>query len=224
MVIAQRFLDVVFPRYCWKCGVWMLNESNPIACCGLCRKLWPDLRGEVGRILMQERLAIVWGQVGFRLQESEFLEEQVRTIKYRGDRWLAWHWGRWLASGSEHCPRGENALILVPIPLHWRRKWDRGFNQAEWVARGIASVWHIPIASNWMTRATHGASLTGMSRRERQEKLERTYEVSEEMGTRPCRIVLVDDVLTTGTTFRMCAAALQDTPHRVVGAMALALA
>lgn len=224
MAMVQALADVVLPRHCVNCGVWMLQESTPIPYCGLCAMHWPDLRGEMGRILMQERLAMPWGQVGFRLRESAFLEAQIRTIKYRGDRWLAWHWGRWLAIGCEDLPASMDSLVLVPIPLHWRRKWDRGFNQAEWVARGVASVLKAPVESRLLGRTSHGASLTGMTRKERQRKLEGTYTMSDGRSTSPRKVLLVDDVLTTGTTFRMCAAALEDSPHEVIGALALALA
>ena len=185
---------------------------------------WPDLRGNIGRILMQERLATKWGQVGFRLRECDFLERQIRDIKYRGDRKLAWHWGRWLASGAEEVPYPRESLVLVPIPLHWRRQLNRGFNQAEWVAKGIASVWNVPIETKLLGRAKHGASLTGMNRRERREKLDMTYFYREGVLEAPRNVLLVDDVLTTGTTFRMCASALDDSPHLVVGTLALALA
>ena len=185
---------------------------------------WPDLRGNIGRILMQERLATKWGQVGFRLRGCDFLERQIRDIKYRGDRKLAWHWGRWLASGAEEVPFPRESLVLVPIPLHWRRQLNRGFNQAEWVAKGIASVWNVPIEPKLLGRAKHGASLTGMNRRERREKLDMTYFYREGVLEAPRNVLLVDDVLTTGTTFRMCASALDDSPHRVVGTLALALA
>jgi predicted amidophosphoribosyltransferase len=63
-----------------------------------------------------------------------------------------------------------------------------------------------------------------MNRRERREKLDMTYFYREGVLETPRNVLLVDDVLTTGTTFRMCASALDDSPHRVVGTLALALA
>lgn len=224
MLILQSFCDVLFPQHCVSCGSWMLSQSTRFPCCSICSMRWPDLRGSIGRILMQERLATKWGQVGFRLRGCDFLERQIRDIKYRGDRKLAWHWGRWLASGAEEVPFPRESLVLVPIPLHWRRQLNRGFNQAEWVAKGIASVWNVPIEPKLLGRAKHGASLTGMNRRERREKLDMTYFYREGVLEAPRNVLLVDDVLTTGTTFRMCASALDDSPHRVVGTLALALA
>ena len=224
MLILQSLSDVLFPQHCVSCGSWMLSQSTRFSCCSICSTRWPDLRGRIGRILMQERLATKWGQVGFRLRECDFLERQIRDIKYRGDRKLAWHWGRWLASGAEELPFPLESLVLVPIPLHWRRQLNRGFNQAEWVAKGIASVWNVPIEPKLLGRAKHGASLTGMNRRERREKLDMTYFYREGVLETSRKVLLVDDVLTTGTTFRVCASALDDSPHRVVGTLALALA
>lgn len=223
-LMFRALADIVFPKYCIKCGCWMIYDKNRISWCGICRMFWPDLRGSIGQALMKERLPIAWGQVGFRLTESKFLEEQVRRFKYRGDYHIAWHLGRWLAMNCEGFPKPNGELVLVPIPLHWKRKLNRGYNQSEWLARGISSVWKVPIDMHALQRVKSGKSLTGMSRKEREEKLRETYVFSETTRVRAGSVVLVDDVLTTGTTFNMCAAALKDSPYRVVGAMSLALA
>ena len=127
MAMVQALADVVLPRHCVNCGVWMLQESTPIPYCGLCAMHWPDLRGEMGRILMQERLAMPWGQVGFRLRESAFLEAQIRTIKYRGDRWLAWHWGRWLAIGCNGWLEVASLMAIGVSTRIYRRRWTPSF-------------------------------------------------------------------------------------------------
>ncbi len=224
MTIVNALLDVVLPRHCLECGFWIRNEKTPMLWCPICRMHWPDLRGSVGRILMQERVAMEWGQVGFRLREAKFLEEQVRRFKYQGDYWLAWHWGRWLALGCEAIPQPKGRLVLVPIPLHWRRKCSRGYNQSEGLARGIASVWDLPVDCHLLKRTKSGASLTGLSRLEREKKLQKTYVLSKGNPESPRCVILVDDVLTTGTTMGMCAEALQGSGHHTIGAMALALA
>lgn len=222
--MLRALADIVFPRYCMKCGCWMIDDENTIPWCGICRVFWPDLRGKTGQVLMKERLPISWGQVGFRLTESTFLEEQVKRLKYRGDYRLAWHLGRWLAMHCENLPNPDNGLILAPVPLHWRRKLHRGYNQSEWLARGIGSVWNVPVNTHLLHRTKSGVSLTGMSRREREEKLKETYVYAGETPVDLRSVVLIDDVLTTGTTFNMCTLALRNSPLQVVGAVALALA
>lgn len=179
-----------------------------------------DLRGNVGAILAQERIALEWGRVGFRLGQAFFFESQLYAIKYGGNRRLALDWGRWLA-GTDQSPIKD--AVLIPVPLHWRRRVHRGYNQAAWIAKGISQVWNVPVCANILVRARHGASLTGMGREVRELAMAGAYTLRG--GTTPGQaVILVDDVLTSGTTLRACQAACEGGGLKVVGAVALALA
>ena len=191
----------------------------PLGACWACALSWPDVRGAVGEVLFADRVYAVRGALGFRLRGAPELHPLVHRFKYGGDRRLARRAGRWLAAGN--APPAPHA-VLVPIPLHWRRRWSRGYNQADWIARGAADVWGLPVARNALFRAEHRVSLTGSNRSDRQQLLGTTYAARPPTGGREA--VLVDDVLTTGATLRACTAALEAAGWRVSGAVVLALA
>lgn len=120
--------------------------------------------------------------------------------------------------------------MLVPVPLHWRRRWRRGFNPPQALAEGLAKEWTRKVRPEAMVRTRHRVSLTHASRTARLEALEATYHMNavvpfdEDDGQAKPPVVLVDDVLTTGATFRVCRKVLEEAGHEVLGGVWLALA
>jgi len=119
-------------------------------------------------------------------------------------------------------PAPETSSVLVPIPLHARRRFRRGYNQAEKLAEGLSGVWDIEIDKKVLIRKIHSASLTGSNRSGRAEVLKNVFYLGESKCKKP--IILIDDVLTTGATLRACREVIEASGRRVVGAVVLALA
>jgi len=104
----------------------------------------------------------------------------------------------------------------VPVPLHWRRRWRRGYNQAEMIAARVALLAGRPILPGALRRLRATAPQTGRNRRERVANIKGAFMVrSTGCGAWPARdlkgatVLLVDDVVTTGATIRECARALK---------------
>ena len=95
---------------------------------------------------------------------------------------------------------------LVPVPLHWRRQWLRGFNQATWLAHYLGRRLAIPVATSLLRRTRHTAPQQGQDRRHRLANLKRAFALHGPVP--PAHIALVDDVVTTGSTARTLAGLL----------------
>tara|TARA_B100000768_G_scaffold179910_1_gene198638 strand:+ start:5231 stop:5878 length:648 start_codon:yes stop_codon:yes gene_type:complete len=215
---------MVFPRHCIECNRWLVSHEVWQLGCSLCEQQWPDLRGEVGEKLMKERCDLDRMWTGFRLRDNVTLEHQIRALKYHGDRQLGLLWGRWVANVSK-VPKPSMAPIgLVPVPLHWRRRWNRGFNQADWIAKGAAMEWNVPVYWRALFRPDHSRSHTGFSRKKRSDSSASAYQLGASPPPQGTKIILVDDVMTTGATLRACTSVLEAADCEVLGALTLALA
>ena len=92
---------------------------------------------------------------------------------------------------------------LVPVPLHWIRHWKRGYNQSLQLALGIHKVTRIPVWEHVVRRTRNNATQTSKSYTERMQNVENLF-AARPLG-KPCHLLLIDDVLTTGATLTSCA-------------------
>jgi ComF family protein len=110
--------------------------------------------------------------------------------------------------------------VIVPVPLHWTRRFRRGFNQAELLAHGVARATGVPCVPALLRRVRRGRRQRGLSRRERRAAFAGIFAASAR--ARGARVLLVDDVVTTGATLQAAAGALVAAQARSVAAFAVA--
>jgi ComF family protein len=139
---------------------------------------------------------------------DEISRRLVHALKY-GDRLdLAPMMGRWIGNAGREILAGADAL--VPVPLHWRRLWARRFNQSAMLAAAISGESGVPVAAAALKRVKPTAQQVGLSRTERAANVRGAFRVPEEgkAAVAGRRLVVVDDVLTSGATVDGCARAL----------------
>jgi ComF family protein len=132
----------------------------------------------------------------------------VHALKY-GDRLdLAPMMGRWISHAGRELLTDADAL--VPVPLHWRRLWARRFNQSAMLAAAISAESGVPVAAGALKRVKPTAQQVGLSRTERAANVQGAFRVPPEAkgSVHGRRLILVDDVLTSGATVDGCARAL----------------
>lgn len=218
-------LSLVFPQACAVCGASVEERACGVACAACWQKT---------RIFSEEDL-VCW-KCGL-LAPGVVPEEQRREIRCR--RCDAEHFTAARACGAyEGALRASilalkrephvaarlaqilfeaqkrepllSATRIVPMPLHPERERERGFNQAAMLGRSLAELAHLPIDYRSVVRTTHTTRhRTGMDARARRESVEGAFEVRHPRLVENERILLVDDVYTTGATVSSCAGALK---------------
>ncbi|HZT30953.1 MAG TPA: ComF family protein [Bryobacteraceae bacterium] len=146
------------------------------------------------------------------------LRELIHLFKYGRIRTLARPLGDLL---SNALPRDQRFDLVVPVPLHWRRRWRRGFNQSELLAREIARRCGLPVR-RLVRRRRSTRTQAGLSNSARRENVAGAFSMYRAAGSQGRRILLVDDVMTTGATAGACAMVLKRAGARYVGLLTLA--
>ncbi len=148
------------------------------------------------------------------------LDGMIGRYKYHGQRKFV---RPLLADFSKHIELAvapENRPeVIIPVPMHWRRRWGRGFNQAADIAESIGVALDIPVASGVVRRTRRVQAQRGLNRAGRLANLQGVFEVC---GAVPERVAIVDDVVTTGATARVLARCLVEAGARDVQIWALA--
>ena len=217
--LARGFLDLVFAPRCARCR-GLLPSGGPAFLCPGCAKesrlTALSLCPGCGRTTVEGPTVFCRScRGGYHrdglLAAAPFEGPQrdlVYALKYRADFRAGKHLGRLMAAMVGEALPGDEDL-LVPVPLHRRRLRARGFNQASFLARCIARERGLPLAPGALVRKVDTLPLTGLDRRERKREVRGTIRVGARFRARGRRLLVVDDVFTTGATVEECCRVLK---------------
>ena len=216
----HAFFSLIFPEDCRICER-PLQEISRIPLCRDCLKTPEPLRAEyfcascgtpfqnAFPLDSEGRCALCrHGLRGFDAAYSfgsyeGLLREWIHLYKYGRVKTLAKPMVELLGAAL---PREERLDAVVPVPLHWRKRWQRGFNQSELLARGIARKWGLPVLRA-LGRRRYTPAQAGLSNTARRKNVATAFAAKRNVEGK--RLLLIDDVLTTGSTAAACAAALR---------------
>jgi ComF family protein len=155
---------------------------------------------------------IFWGRVKIEHALSFYyfikggiLQKLVHEIKYRGAKELAYELGKESAYVLKESDFFSKIDYLCPVPLHKQKEKKRGYNQSEWIARGLSEVLNIPVEKNILKRKIYTSTQTKKNRQQRWENVKDAFDIGEKHKLEKKHILIVDDVLTTGATLEACA-------------------
>jgi len=146
------------------------------------------------------------------------LRQLVHLFKYGGVRPLARTFGKFL---TQALPREASFDVIVPMPLHWFKQWQRGFNQADALAREIGKKWQVPVR-NVIRRRRARSPQAGLTNAKRRANVRGAFTIARGKPLQGMRVLLVDDVVTTGATASACARVLKRAGAAHVALLALA--
>ena len=131
-----------------------------------------------------------------------------RQIKYLGNIPAGKYFGRMLGQKMAGSSLYQDVDCVIPVPLHWKRRWKRGYNQAEVIAEGITSVLGVPLRADVLKRTRNTRTQTILDVESKGRNVKGAFEANDVL--KDCRhILLVDDIFTTGATLHACYEALR---------------
>jgi ComF family protein len=220
--LGRGLLHLVYPNVCYLCGCSLAPDAGRF--CPKCEAglftdpctVCPCCAGTVGPFAVIDGRCAGCRDESFPFQRvlrlgpyDGLLRDAILRMKRHhgeglsevlGERWAERDRERFLALG---------ATVAVPVPLHWRRRWQRGYNQSEALAHGLAGRLGLPCRTRWLRRLRNTPSQTAQTPAQRRDNVRGAFSVPR--GTRLAgeRVLLVDDVLTTGSTCAEAARALR---------------
>ena len=213
----QRLLDVLLPPSCPGCG------TEDLVICGRCRRYLTRRLSEPAGVPLglssRQPAGII--QLEWCAAYAGPARACVHALKYDGERRLIRPLAELMA--ERWARAGIGGDMLVPVPVHAARKRQRGFDQAELLARGVGSILNLPVVLA-VRRASRTTAQHELGRRARAANVGHAFAIAPEhaSGVRGAWPVLIDDLTTTGSTFAGCARVLYAAGADAVSALALA--
>ncbi len=230
--VGRGLLHLVYPGHCLACGRPLGDHrasfcadcqgalfADPMPCC-------PRCAATVGPFGVVDGCCTRCRDEGFAFEAAlrlgpydGLLRQVILCLKTQRGEGLAELLGERWADQAGEAFRSLRADAVVPVPLHFWRRMARGYNQSLAVARGLAGRLGLPCRRWWLRRVRHTPPQTAQTAAGRKENVKGAFAVRTGAALRGCRVLLVDDVMTTGATSGEAARVL-----RAAGAAAVAVA
>ena len=218
-LVSRLALDIALPTLCVACREPVDGEGVCAACWAKLSFIAPPFCPRLGipfvydpgpELLSMEAIANppAYARARAAVRYDDVARTLVHALKYQDRTDLAPAMGRWMArAGRELLAEAD---VLVPVPLHWRRAWGRRYNQSGALARVIERQAGVRLACEALRRVRPTEQQIGLSRSQRASNVQGAFKVASDRGAdiQGRRVVLVDDVLTSGATADACARAL----------------
>ena len=216
---ARLALDIALPTLCVAC-------REPVAGDGVCATCWaklsfiaPPFCPRLGipfvydpgpELLSMEAIANppAYARARAAVRYDDVARTLVHALKYQDRTDLAPAMGRWMARAGRELL--DEADVLIPVPLHWRRGWSRRYNQSGALARVIERQSGVKLAPEALRRVRPTQQQVGLSRSQRASNVQGAFKIADSKRSQiqGRRVVVIDDVLTSGATVDACARAL----------------
>ena len=201
------FISLLFPRLCYGCGNHLLRNEHLI--CTGCYVIIPRTNYHLlpdnpvaqlfwGRCRIENAAAFSYYNKGSRIRNL------IHNLKYKGANELGPALGRIYGSSLASSDFVKSVDMIIPVPLHPARQRSRGYNQSELIAAGLAEALSLPVDTSILSRKKMSATQTRRSRYERWTNVEGIFQVNQGELLSGKHILLVDDVITTGSTIEAC--------------------
>ncbi len=225
--LLSDFISLLYPEICVGCGHVLLAQEKIF--CLRCEINLPYTHYENVNDNPIERL--FWGKTKienatscFFFSKKSTIQNIIHAFKYRGNENAAIFLGEKLGEALIKSTRFKSIDVIIPVPLHPSKLKKRGFNQAEKIAQGISHIMQIPVDSTSLERSHNTETQTKKGLFSRWENVNSIFNVSNPEKIAGKHVLLVDDVITSGSTIEACANQILHVQDTKVSLTSLAVA
>jgi len=199
--IIKDFISLFFPRTCINCKRVLISSEMHI--CLHCRLGLPitnfhkqkqnPLKQRLGSInnLNQAFAYLIYNKGGIA-------QKMLHKLKYDGNEEMGYKLGLWMGYEIQECV--EDIALIIPVPLHIKKRKTRGYNQCDSISKGLSEALEIPWDKDIVLRTKFNPTQTKKGKINRWLNVEQLFEINKVESIRGKNIMIVDDVITTGAT------------------------
>jgi ComF family protein len=222
----KSFFHLIYPNLCIACNkrTTDINET-------FCLDCYTELPFTHHSDLKTNEFADHFkGKIGIRFATSLFyfvktgvVQNIVKQLKYHGKDIYGIKLGQLFGSSFQNSELATSINIIVPVPLHIKKESKRGYNQSLKFAEGIGTRLNIPVSKGNLVRIKNTLTQTKMNNEARIKNMLNAFSVENTFEFENKHVLLVDDVLTTGSTLLECAVTLKDIPGITISMATIAM-
>ena len=222
----QTLINVLFPKICLGCNTLLLSNENVI--CTVCRHeipltnhyLNPDNEGMkkfYGKVPVEFCSTFIY------FQKKGIVQEMIHNLKYRGHEEIGTLLGEWSAEDLKTLPISKSFDEIIPVPLHKRRLRKLGYNQVTTFGKALSDNLKIPFNDKLLSRIVFSKTQVRKNLLGRTDVKENIFEANFTEKDNNKHFLLIDDVLTTGSTLEACSRALLKIPGVKISIVCMAM-
>ena len=219
---------LIYPSSCLACENELATNENHI--CSICDN---DLVRTSFHLFNEpsETDKRFWGRIQLKRTYSHFyykkgaaIQQVLFNLKYKNDSAIGEHFGREIGKSIGSIDDFKTADAIIPIPLHYKKEFIRGYNQSEALAKGLSDIISVPVKSNYTKRTKHSETQTKKSRFQRWDNVSSIFAIHKSIKNLN-HIIIIDDVVTTGSTMEALIRSIQNVAPKIeVSVVTLAIA
>ncbi|MES2576053.1 MAG: ComF family protein [Bacteroidota bacterium] len=223
----ESIINLFFPKVCSGCSSFLLSNENVI--CTVCRHDIPltnhHLNPENDAFKkFYGRIPVIHTSALFYFHKKGIVQELIHNLKYKGHEEIGAILGEWYAEDLKTIELLQSADEIIPVPLHRRKLKERGYNQVTAFGTALSSSLNIDYNDSLLIRNVYSKTQSKKNLLGRTEGIESTFDVSFTEKDHNKHFLLIDDVITTGSTLEACSRALLKIPGSKISIVCMTMA
>lgn len=222
----KSLINLFYPKVCGGCESFLLK--NEIVICANCRHEIPltnhhkNPNNEIVK-RFYGKIDLDFGAALFYFHKKGIVQNMIHKLKYKGHEEIGEIIGYWYAEELKDIPELKTIDFIIPVPLHKKRLKERGYNQVTTFGKTLSKKLNIPYNEDLLVRKINSKTQTKKTLLNRTEIVYEVFDINNNNIQNGIHYLLIDDVITTGSTLEACAKKLLQIPNSKVSILCMAM-